>query len=83
MNNQTTVPSVRHRLTELRKAHTDAESFHQITDDIMKQQHLENIPPTWKIHPVFYARLPTPYIQTHKHGPSATYTPPDIINDEE
>lgn len=131
MNDQTTVPSVKHRLTELRKARADAESSHQIAADIMKQQHpgsaplfrkgdkvwLEGkhittthpsaklrpkrfgpftvaevlgpitfklkLPPTWKIHPVFHAGLLTPYVQTREHGPSATYPPPDIINDEE
>lgn len=47
MNEQTTVPSIKHRLTELRKARADAESSHQIAADIMKQR-IEGQPPLFK-----------------------------------
>lgn len=41
------------------------------------------LPPSWKIHPVFHASLLLPYHKTEEHGPNFIRPPPDIINDEE
>jgi len=41
-----------------------------------------NLPPTWKIHPVFHATLLTPYKETEAHGPNFLEPPPDIIEGE-
>jgi len=41
-----------------------------------------DLPPTWKIHPVFHATLLTPYKETEIHGPNFLEPPPDIIEGE-
>jgi len=41
-----------------------------------------DLPPTWKIHPVFHATLLTPYKETETHGPNFLEPPPDIIEGE-
>jgi len=41
-----------------------------------------NLPPTWKIHPIFHATLLTLYRETEAHGPNFLEPPPDIIEGE-
>jgi Chromo (CHRromatin Organisation MOdifier) domain len=41
------------------------------------------LPPQWRIHPVFHISLLTPYTETPSHGPNFTRPPPDLINGEE
>jgi RNase H-like domain found in reverse transcriptase/Reverse transcriptase (RNA-dependent DNA polymerase)/Integrase zinc binding domain/Chromo (CHRromatin Organisation MOdifier) domain len=41
------------------------------------------LPPQWKIHPVFHISLLTPYTETPSHGPNFTRPPPDLIDGEE
>ncbi|KAI5117424.1 hypothetical protein M0805_007775 [Coniferiporia weirii] len=38
-----------------------------------------NLPPAWKIHPVFHASLLSAYTETDTHGPPFTQPPPDQI----
>src|SRR5487761_1748842 len=38
------------------------------------------LPPTWKIHPVFHASLMTPYRETETHGPNFLEPPPVEID---
>ena len=41
-----------------------------------------DIPKTWKrIHPVFHARLLTPYVETPEHGPNYLENPPGAVPD--
>ena len=41
--------------------------------------HLE-LPPHWKIHDVFHAKLLHPYKETEEHGENFTEPPPDLID---
>ena len=41
------------------------------------------LPPQWRIHPVFHASLLTPYHENDTHGPTHPRPPPDVINNEE
>lgn len=41
------------------------------------------LPKRWKIHDVFHASLLTPFRSTKEHGPSYSYPPPDLIDEEE
>jgi Chromo (CHRromatin Organisation MOdifier) domain len=41
------------------------------------------LPPQWRIHPVFHISLLTPYTETPSHGPNFTRPPPDLIDGEE
>jgi Chromo (CHRromatin Organisation MOdifier) domain len=41
------------------------------------------LPPQWRIHPVFHNGLLTPYTETPSHGPNFTRPPPDLIDGEE
>ena len=41
------------------------------------------LPPQWRIHPVFHASLLSPYSTTPLHGPSFAQPPPEIVNGEE
>src|SRR6267142_2121312 len=40
------------------------------------------LPPSWKIHPVFHASLLSPYHETPSHGPNFSRPPPDLIDGE-
>jgi len=40
------------------------------------------LPPQWKIHPVFHANLLTPYRETALHRTNYTQPPPDLIAGE-
>ncbi len=40
------------------------------------------LPPQWTIHPVFHAKLLTPYKETAMHGTNYTRPPPDLIKGE-
>ena len=40
------------------------------------------LPPSWKIHPVFHASLLSPYSKTPSHGPNFSWPPPDLIDGE-
>ena len=40
------------------------------------------LPPQWKIHPVFHANLLTPYKETALHGTNYARPPPDLIAGE-
>jgi hypothetical protein len=40
------------------------------------------LPPSWRIHPVFHNSLLTPYKETREHGPNFTRPPPDITEGE-
>jgi len=40
------------------------------------------LPPSWKIHPVFHASLLLPYSKTPLHGPNFSQPPPDLIDGE-
>ena len=42
-----------------------------------------SLPDQWKIHPVFYASLLSPYRETDSHGPNYMRPPPDLIEGEE
>src|SRR5713101_7336623 len=39
-----------------------------------------DLPPSWKIHPVFHASLLSPYRETSAHGPNFTRPPPELID---
>ena len=39
-----------------------------------------DLPPSWKIHPVFHASLLSPYHKTSAHGPNFTWPPPELID---
>jgi hypothetical protein len=41
------------------------------------------LPPQWKIHPVFHANLLTPYKVMKLHGENFPWPPPDLIDREE
>jgi Chromo (CHRromatin Organisation MOdifier) domain len=41
------------------------------------------LPPQWRIHPIFHISLLTPYTETPSHGPNFTRPPPDLIDGEE
>ena len=41
------------------------------------------LPPAWRIHPMFHNSLLTPYKETKEHGPNFTQPPPDIVEGEE
>ncbi len=41
------------------------------------------LPPTWRIHPVFYACLLTRFKENEVHGPTFTQPPLDLIGTEE
>jgi len=41
-----------------------------------------NLPPSWKIHPVFHASLLSPYSETTSHGPNFSRPPPELIDGE-
>src|SRR5713226_3249477 len=38
------------------------------------------LPPSWKIHPVFHTSLLSPYCETSAHGPNFTWPPLELIN---
>jgi hypothetical protein len=40
------------------------------------------LPPTWRIHPVFHNSLLTPYKETPEHGPNYTQPPLKIVEGE-
>jgi len=40
------------------------------------------LPPSWKIHPVFHASLLSPYSETTSHGPNFSRPPPELIDGE-
>ena len=40
------------------------------------------LPPQWKIHPVFHTNLLTPYKETALHRANYTRPPPDLITGE-
>jgi len=40
------------------------------------------LPPSWKIHPVFHTSLLSPYSETPLHGPNFSQPPPDLIDGE-
>ena len=42
-----------------------------------------NLPPRWKIHPVFHASLLTPYHENETHGPNYLRPSPDLIEGAE
>ena len=41
------------------------------------------LPPTWKIHPIFHASLLSTYQETPKYGPNFLSPPPSVICNEE
>ena len=41
------------------------------------------LPPRWKIHPVFHVSLLTPYHENETHGPNFTRPTPDLIDNKE
>ena len=41
------------------------------------------LPPRWKIYPVFHVSLITPYHENETHGPNFIRPPPDLIDNEE
>jgi hypothetical protein len=42
-----------------------------------------NLPPQWKIHPVFHIDLLTPYHETEVHGVNYQHPPPELADNEE
>jgi hypothetical protein len=42
-----------------------------------------DLPPQWKIHPVFHIDLRTPYRETEVHGVNYQCPPPELIDNEE
>ena len=40
------------------------------------------LPPSWRIHPVFHNSLLRPYKETPAHGPNYTKPPPEIVEGE-
>src|SRR5258708_39815082 len=41
------------------------------------------LPPSWKVHPVFHNSLLTPYKETIEHGTNFARPPPEIVNQED
>ena len=41
------------------------------------------LPPKWKIHPIFHAGLLHPYQETKLHGENYLWPPPEIIKNQE
>jgi hypothetical protein len=42
-----------------------------------------DIPPRWKIHPVFHAKLLSPFKENDIHGPNFIRPPADLMEEEE
>ena len=40
------------------------------------------LPPQWKVHPVFHAKLLHPYKETEEHGANFQEPPPDLVDGE-
>ena len=55
----------------------------EILDAISTMAFKLDLPVSWTIHPVFYASLLTPYVETNTHSLNYSQPPPDLINDEE
>src|SRR6201986_2495939 len=53
-----------------------------ITDAIGKVNFRLELPPSWKIHPVFHASLLTPFKETPEYGPAYERRPPDLESGE-
>ena len=51
-----------------------------VTKAISRTSFRLELPPQWKVHPVFHASLLTPYKETREHGPNFTEPPPDLID---
>src|SRR6266850_2392390 len=54
----------------------------RVTTKISNTSYQLDLPPTWKIHPIFHATLLTLYKETKAHGPNFLELPPDIIEGE-
>jgi hypothetical protein len=55
----------------------------EITNMISKVVYKLKLPPSWRIHDVFYASLLSPYHKIMMHGPNYhNPPPPDVINKE-
>ena len=54
----------------------------EVAAQISKVAYKLKLPPTWKIHDVFYASLLTPYKETLQHGPNFLEPPPEITEGE-
>lgn len=54
-----------------------------ITDVLGPVTYRLELPPQWRIHPVFHTSLLTPYRETASHGKNYARPPPDLIDDHE
>jgi hypothetical protein len=54
----------------------------EVATQISKVAYKLRLPPSWKIHDVFYASLLTPYKETSQHGPNFLELPPNIMEGE-
>ena len=66
-----------------RKLKPKREGPFEITKVLSPWTYQLQLPPQWKIHPVFHAGLLTPYKTTKEHGPDYLRPPPDIVDGEE
>ena len=41
------------------------------------------LPPSWRIHPMFHNSLLTPYKETEEHGTNYKHPPPELIDNED
>ncbi|KAI5115564.1 hypothetical protein M0805_002929 [Coniferiporia weirii] len=62
-----------------RKLAPKREGPFSITQVLSPLNYRLNLPPAWKIHPVFHASLLSTYTETDIHGPPFTQPPPDQI----
>jgi hypothetical protein len=53
-----------------------------ITKKISDMTYRLKLPPHWKIHDTFHAKLLTPYKQTDKYGPNFLEPPPELLEGE-
>jgi len=54
----------------------------RVATKILNTSYQLDLPPMWKIHPVFHTTLLTPYKETEAHGPNFLEPLPDIIEGE-
>ncbi|TFY50771.1 hypothetical protein EVJ58_g10896 [Rhodofomes roseus] len=65
-----------------RKLAPKKEGPFKITEVMGRATYRLQLPPQWRIHPVFHAGLLSPYNETEEHGPTYTEPPPDEVDGE-
>lgn len=66
-----------------RKLQPKQEGPFEITKVLSPWTYQLQLPPRWRIHPVFHASLLTCFEQNDTHGPSFLQPPPTVIDNEE